>query len=395
MPAPCGTLERCLRGELRADYFLGNIEEHEARVNAWVAAAPRPCGDGPLAGVPFGVKDIFESAGLPTCYGSALFAGRIGHTDAALIARLCSYGAQLLGKTHTTAFAYYDPAPTRNPKAPGRTPGGSSSGSAAAVAAHMAAFTVGTQTQGSILRPASYCGVCGFKPTFGALPLEGALPFAPSLDTAGFFTETARDMQLLWCALGNPASGPPPLRAIIPTMDFDAYEPMTLALTAAVERLTAAGWHIRSAALPEPFAEARAAAATVNRYEGARTHEALWRAHGAAIGAKLAALVEEGLAIREEEYRAALAILARARESMEMFFERWPLVLTPAAPGRAPKGYASTGNPRMNAPWTGIGVPAISIPMPVDGPPLGLQLTAARGRDAALLAAAVLAGRAF
>ncbi len=395
MPAPCGTLERCLRGELRAEYFLGNIEEHEAKIHAWVEVAPRPCGDGPLVGVPFGVKDIFESAGLATCYGSALFAGRIGHTDAALIAQLCSNGAQLLGKTHTTAFAYYDPAPTRNPKAPGRTPGGSSSGSAAAVAAHMAAFTVGTQTQGSILRPASYCGVCGFKPTFGVLPLEGALPFAPSLDTAGLFTETARDMQLLWCAMGNPASEPPPLRAIIPTMDFDAYEPMTLALTAAVERLTAAGWHIRSGALPEPFAGARAAAATVNRYEGARTHEALWRAHGAAIGAKLAALVEEGLAIPEEEYGAALATLARARESMEMFFERWPLVLTPAAPGRAPKGYASTGNPRMNAPWTGIGVPAISIPMPVDGPPLGLQLTAARGRDAALLAAAVLAGRAF
>lgn len=395
MPAPCGTLERCLRGELRPEYFLANIEESEAKIHAWVEVAPRPSGLGPLSGVPFGAKDIFETAGMATEYGSPLFAGRQGTADAALISRLCALDAQLLGKTHTTAFAYYDPAPTRNPKAPGRTPGGSSSGSAAAVAAHMAAFTLGTQTQGSILRPASFCGVCGFKPTFGTLPRDGALPFAPSLDTAGFFTETARDMQLLWCALGNPAAEAPPLRAIVPSSGFDAYEPMTLALAAAIERLTAAGWHIRSAELPEPFDEAPGAVNLVNRYEGARTHEALWRARGPAIGAKLAAMVEEGLAIPEEDYRGALAALARARESMEMFFERWPFVLTPAAPGRAPKGYASTGNPRMNAPWTGIGVPAIAIPIPVDGPPLGLQLTAARGRDASLIAAAVLAVRAL
>jgi Asp-tRNA(Asn)/Glu-tRNA(Gln) amidotransferase A subunit family amidase len=395
MPADYGTLERCLRGELRPDYFLGNIEELDRKIQAWVEVNPRVAGHGPLSGVPFGVKDIIETAGMATEYGSPLFAGRKGDSDASIVTQLCGLDATLLGKTRTTAFAYYDPAPTKNPKAPGHTPGGSSSGSAAAVAAHMAAFAVGTQTQGSVIRPASFCGVCGFKPTFATLPVEGVLPFAPSLDTVGLFTETARDMQLLWCALGNPMAEAPQLRAAIPTAGFDAEDAMARAMSDAVERLLGLGWQIRSAALPEPFLHAGEAVTVINRYEGARTHEALWRQHGEAIGVKLASLVEQGLATPQEDYYAALAALANAREAMTMFFERWPLVLTPAAPGPAPHALSSTGNPRMNAPWTGIGVPAVTIPMPCDGPPLGLQITSARGQDAALLAAAIQAERAL
>ena len=391
MPASCGLLERCLRGEMRPDLFLAQIEELDHKVRAWVEVAPREVNFGPLSGVPFGVKDIIETAGMALEYGSPLFKGRRGSTDAAIVSLFCGLDANLFGKTHTTAFAYYDAAPTRNPNAPGHTPGGSSSGSAAAVAAQMAAFAIGTQTQGSVMRPASFCGICGFKPGYGVLPLGGVLPFAPTLDTAGLFTETARDMQLLWCAMGNAMSEQPELRAAIPASGFDADDSMTQTLSAAVESLIASGWHIKSAALPEPFLQAGEAVKLVTRYEGARTHESLWREHGPAVGLKLAALIEQGLTTPREEYEEALATLAAARESMEMFFDRWPFVLTPAAPGAAPLGLGSTGNPRMNAPWTGIGSPAITIPMPTSGPPLGLQITSGRGRESALLAAAVCA----
>ena len=380
---------------MRPDILLAQIEEMEPEVQAWVEVAPREADFGPLSGVPFGVKDIIETAGMATEYGSPLFKGRKGSKDAAIVSLLCGLDATLFGKTHTTAFAFYDPAPTRNPNAPGRTPGGSSSGSAAAVAAQMAAFAVGSQTQGSVIRPASFCGVCGFKPSYGALPLDGVLPFAPALDTLGLFTETARDMQLLWCAMGCNSSGAPLLRAAIPVSGFEAEEPMRNALAGAVKQLASRGWQIETAELPEPFLKAGAAVVVINRYEGARTHEAMWREHGPAVGAKLAALIESGLATPEEEYHAALATLAAARESMEMFFEKWPFVLTPAAPGPAPLGYESTGDPRMNAPWTGIGVPALTIPMPTDGPPLGLQMTAAKGKEAELLAAAVNAADAL
>src|SRR5205807_4020063 len=148
-----------------------------------------------------------ETRGLSTEYGSPLYEGRKGASDAPAILTLRRAGAVLLGKTHTTAFACFDPAPTRNPRFPGHTPGGSSAGSAAAVAAGMVPFAIGTQTLGSVLRPASYCGVCGFKPTFGRIPIDGVLPFAPSLDTVGFFARTAREMEWLWARLGPHDAG--------------------------------------------------------------------------------------------------------------------------------------------------------------------------------------------
>ena len=159
-------------------------------------------GDGALDGIPFAAKDTFETRGLSTEFGSSIYAGRKGATDAALVTQLRRLGAILLGKTQTTVFASFDPSPTRNPHNPAHTPGGSSSGSAAAVAAGMAAFSLGSQTQGSVGRPASYCGVAGFKPTYGLLPTEGLFPFAPTLDTPGLFTQDADDMRLLWSRMG-------------------------------------------------------------------------------------------------------------------------------------------------------------------------------------------------
>jgi Asp-tRNA(Asn)/Glu-tRNA(Gln) amidotransferase A subunit family amidase len=187
---------------------LDRIRELEPSIHAWVVVQPeRPTADGPLSEIPFGVKDIVETKGMATEYGSPLYKGRVGTADAAIIRDLRSRGAILLGKTVTTAFAYRTPGPTRNPRNVDHTPGGSSSGSAAAVAAGMVPFTIGEQTRGSMIRPASFCGVTGFKPTYDLLPTEGMLPFAKSLDTLGLYTHTPADMIALWKAMGKPVAG--------------------------------------------------------------------------------------------------------------------------------------------------------------------------------------------
>jgi Asp-tRNA(Asn)/Glu-tRNA(Gln) amidotransferase A subunit family amidase len=339
------TLDDCLRR-------IGGLD---SEIRAWVEVNPQPAtGSGALDGVPFGAKDIFETRGLATAYGSPLYAGRKGGEDAALVALLRAQGAILVGKTHTTAFASFDPAPTRNPRLPGCTPGGSSAGSAAAVAAGMVPFAIGTQTLGSILRPAAYCGVCGFKPTFGLLPFDGALPFAPSLDTAGFFTATAREMADLWSRVRGAALPQP---AAVPTLFASP-----------------AGW-----------AELTAAAFLVNRYEGARTHADRYREFGDRLGARLAALIREGLATPGADYAAALSHIASMRETMAEVFAHIPFLLTPATTGPPPAGYDSTGDPAANAPWTALGVPAIVLPRPGG---LGLQITAAWGQDDALVSLA-------
>jgi Asp-tRNA(Asn)/Glu-tRNA(Gln) amidotransferase A subunit family amidase len=333
---------------------LRRIAECDSEIHAWVEVAPQPpTADGPLRGVAFGAKDIFETCGLATEYGSPLYAGRKGREDAALVALLRSRGAILLGKTQTTAFASFDPAPTRNPVLPGHTPGGSSAGSAAAVAAGMVPFAIGTQTLGSVLRPASYCGVCGFKPTYGLLPFEGALPFAPSLDTVGFFARTAREMQWFCEQIGFGRS-----------------------VTAAAPVVTSR---------EEPPADLLAAAYMVNRYEGARTHEARYREFGDRLGVRLVELIRQGLATPQSDYRAALALIATMREEA---FAETDFIVSPAATGPAPAGFETTGDPAMNAPWTALGSPAISIPRR-DFPPVGLQVAAAPGKDAELLAFAV------
>lgn len=355
---------------------LGAIAAKDGDIRAWAQVKPREGGAGPLAGVPFGVKDIFETAGMRTEYGSPLYKDRMGSRDAALVEMLCARGAVLLGKTHTTAFAYYDPAPTRNPRNLNHTPGGSSSGSAAAVAAGMCAFAIGTQTQGSVIRPAAFCGICGFKPTHGVLPLGGCLPFAPTLDTAGLFTSTARDMRELWQRMGYPVCGSKPVR--FAAIEADPLRPALSPLRPEIDFIDT----------PAAYSAARDAVAVVNAYEGAHTHEARWRKHGAAVGAKLSELIQRGLGIHETEYLEAVARLGTSLAEMEMLFAEYPVILSPAAPGAAPAGLSSTGDPRMNAPWTGMGVPAITIPIPGPGLPLGLQLVAMRHREPALLEAA-------
>ena len=226
---------------------LERIRTLDPKIQAWVQVAPQPAlGDGPLAGIPFGAKDIMETRGLSTEYGSPIYKGRLGTTDAAIVTSLRRRGAVLFGKTHTTAFAYRTPAPTRNPRNLEHTPGGSSSGSAAAVAAGMVPFALGTQTRGSILRPASYCGVTGFKPSYGLVPIDGVLPYAKSLDTVGFFTHTPADMLALWEAMGHSSGSDVPLSVGGPNPMPEVDAEMATAVQNAIDRLRRAGIRTQS-----------------------------------------------------------------------------------------------------------------------------------------------------
>ncbi|MCU1234903.1 MAG: Amidase [Candidatus Solibacter sp.] len=371
-------------GELLA-LCLRRIAEQDGELRAWVAVAPQPAlGDGPLDGIPFGVKDIFDTRDLPTEFGSPLYGGRRPDCDARVVDDLRHAGAVLLGKTQTTAFASFDPAPTRNPRLPGHTPGGSSAGSAAAVAAGMVPFAIGSQTLGSVLRPASFCGVCGFKPSFGLIPFDGALPFAPSLDTVGFFTQTAADMNELWSRGFGGRFDAQLHRAAALRVPADSC--MQAAFARALERLRAAGVAIDELDPPDGWDELLAAARLINRYEGARTHRARYEEFGDRLGAQLAALLREGLMVPDEEYDGALAHIERMRAAISALHWEYPAILTPAAIGAAPEGLTGTGDPSPNAPWTALGVPAMAVPLPFEGAPMGIQITGAWGRDDALVA---------
>jgi amidase len=349
----------------------------------------RPSGDGPLWGIPFGAKDIMETRGLSTAYGSPVYQGRLGVIDAAIVQELRGRGAILLGKTHTTAFAWRDPGPTRNPRNLDHTPGGSSSGSAAAVAAGMAPFALGTQTLGSVLRPASYCGVTGFKPSYGLFSLDGVLPLARGLDTLGFFTHTPADMLRLWEALGQTAEPEERALAMGAPDPLPEVEPeMAAAFHAAVSSLREAGISVRPLDIAPMLAKLADAANTVLFYEGARLHQQRFQEHGDRLG-QLATLVLEGLAISAERYDEARQYIAQSRARMIELYETTPIILVPAATGPAPRGLSFTGDTRMNSPWTALGTPAVTVPMPVgDRLPLGLQLTAAPGADGRVLHAA-------
>jgi len=376
------TVERCLR----------RIAELDGEIHAWAHVAPQPATDvGALNGIPFGAKDIFETRALPTEYGSPLYAGRQGQSEAAVIADLRAQGAILLGKTHTAAFASFDAGPTRNPRLPGHTPGGSSSGSAAAVAAGMVPFALGTQTLGSVLRPASYCGVCGFKPSFGLIPTEGVLPFAPSLDTIGFFTATVDDMYFLW-SRGFGGSSTVALRDLA-RLRIPAEAPMAEAIEDATRRLRAAGIRVEDLDPPEGWNALVEAAYLINTYEGARTHERRYRDFGERLGPRLADLVRRGLSLPAAEYQAARERVAQMRSQISRIFWEFPAILSPAATGPAPEGLESTGDPANNAAWTAIGVPAISVPLAGYDVPMGLQLTGAWGRDDAVVVVAAEAER--
>jgi amidase len=368
----------------------------EPQIHAWVQVQPEPAlSAGPLSAIPFGAKDIIETKGLSTEYGSPIYKGRIGTTDAAIVRQIRQRGGILVGKTQTVAFAFRDPAPTRNPRDVAHTPGGSSSGSAAAVAAGTMPVTIGTQTGGSVLRPASFCGVTGFKASYGLLPMEGVLPLAKSLDTLGFFTHTPSDMLAFWEAMGQstgreehfPIAAPEPVPPVDPAM--------RVAFDDAILRLGRAGFKIQRIDIAAMLEKLTAANRTLMYYEGARVHRERFDQYGDRLGA-VADLVREGSRLSDNEYRDALTYIRECKAKVRELYKVTPVILVPAAPGPAPLGLASTGDSRMNAPWTTLGTPAVSIPMPVGSAlPLGLQLTANHGEDARVIRTAITVERIF
>ncbi len=365
---------------------------------------------GPLHGVPIGVKDIYYTAGLKTAAGSKIFADFVPAYDAEAVGRLKEAGAVILGKTATTEFAFLDPAPTRNPWNPEHTPGGSSSGSAAAVAARMCPAALGTQTAGSVLRPAAFCGVVGFKPTYDRISRQGIFPLSWNLDHVGFFTRCVGDATILLAVLADNDPEHPlpkgPVKDSSPSLR-GSRRPPHIGLVRefyqqnseaqvwkntdeVVRKLKSAGARIEDAKMPASFAEVQDTLPTIMRVEAASFHETLWAKHKKTYGPKLRELIETGLRIPGVDYLRAQKIKRLFRREMDGVFEHFDALLTPATSSPAPAGLSSTGNAWFQVPWTLAGLPAVSLPsgLSKEKLPLGVQLVGAGFADEKLLASA-------
>jgi len=360
---------------------------------------------GPLHGVPVALKDIFDAAGVPTTSGAPAWATRTPTRDAASVARLRGAGAVPMGKLTTTPFAFLDPSATRNPWNPEHTPGGSSSGPAAAVAARMVPLALGSQTLGSVLRPAAYCGVVGFKPTHGRISVTGVLALAESLDHVGVFARTVEDCALALSVLaGSDASGPappddylaaitappPPCIGVLASLVARATPEMGKHLEATMRGLEAAGARLVDVALPASFPALCEAGEIVLRAEAAASHASLYARHAAEYPPRLKETIELGQAVSAVQYLAAQDARRRAGEELSTIAARYDAMLAPTIGAPAPRGLASTGDPSFCAPFTFAGMPAIALPTDVDGAglPLSLQLVGAAWGESRLLATA-------
>ena len=355
-------------------------------------AGGRPLG--PLHGIPIGIKDIIDVARMPTTAGAAAFAHTRPTRDATLVARLRATGAIIVGKTQATEFAYRDPAPTRNPWSADRTPGGSSSGSAAAVAARMVPGAIGTQTVGSILRPAAYCGVVGFKGDLGAVPLDGVVPLSRPLDHVGPIARSVGDVALLDAILRDePVSmariGPPRLGVLRET--FERAEPgLRRHLVALLARLAEAGADVVEVEVPTAFAPLAEAGQVLLEAGAAATHATMFAEHADEYGPTIHDLVLAGRSRSPAEVEHAERIRGAAREAFERVTDAFDAMVSPVAPSTAPPFDDGTGDGSLCAPWSTLGVPAISIPTGLDpeGLPFAVQLVGGAGRSSRLLQAA-------
>jgi Asp-tRNA(Asn)/Glu-tRNA(Gln) amidotransferase A subunit family amidase len=399
--------------------YLDRIAAREAEVGAWqffdrdavMAEARRRDNEpprGPLHGVPIGVKDLIDTADMPTTYGSSIYRNHHPATDAACVALARAAGAVVLGKTVTTEFAYFSPGKTTNPHNPAHTPGGSSSGSAAAVGAGMAPLAFGTQTAGSILRPASYCGIVGYKPSFGVVPRAGVKSLSESLDTIGVMARTVADAALFIGVLSDrralrdvaepDAALLPPRFGFCRTPNWDDAEPATVA---ALDRLRAAliaaGARVDDIGVPQEHQGLVAAQEMVMSFEMVRSLADERVRHSTEISPRLAQLFDHGMTIGSDAYDAAIAATQAARQRLPDFFGACAAVIVPAAPGEAPAGLNYTGNPVFNRMWTLLGNPCVSIPAGhgAAGLPVGAQLVGRIGDDARLLSCAAFAERAL
>lgn len=373
------------------------VAQRDGEIGAFVRTLPDPrAGSGPLAGIAVGIKDIIDTADLATEMGCpAIYGGWQPRADAPVVARLRTLGATILGKTATTAFAAMDPAATRNPHDPARTPGGSSSGSAAAVAAGMIPLALGTQTAGSVIRPATYCGVAAIKPSFRLLPTVGVKPSAWTLDTVGVFAQGVADVAvaLEWLS-GRPmplADMAVPLRfGVVRAEHAGTAEPEAeAALSRATALLVAAGHLVVPLRLPEICAEAQAAQLTLQNYEMAQAMAWEWLAMRHALPPRIGEALDAAQAIGAADYDRARGTARQARLAVRDTFREIDVILTFAAPGIAPDR-ATTGDPRFNRLWTLLGVPCVAVPgLRAGRMPVGLQVVGPFARDAATLAAAL------
>lgn len=382
---------------------LARIDARDGDVRGWSHIDPSARGgEGPLGGLVLGVKDVIDVAGMPTTHGSPIYAGNVPVADAESVARLRAAGAIVLGKTVTAEFATYHPGPTRNPRNLAHTPGGSSSGSAAVVADGQADLALGTQTAGSMIRPASFCGTFGFKPTFGRYPLGGVLETSPSLDTLGLF---ARNLAILVAADAVLAGeGESPAAKSVLTIGLcrspawnEASREMQAMFLAFAESLRAAGHTVTDRELPEPFVQLAAAQALIHRREAAMVMGHIRREHPGEVSPEFAAMIDEGAAESEADYQAALALQRECKALAGEVFAGIDMLLVPGATGAAPLGHAATGNPAFQRIWTALGAPCLGFPAAWrdDGLPLGLQVVAAPGSDRQFLSnATAIAARA-
>ena len=420
----CTLRERLASGAVRAlelaEACIARIEAREAEVQAWAwfdaefarhqaraLDAHRQSGRavGPLHGLPVALKDIIDTAKIPTENGCPLDQGRVPIKDAAIVERLKAAGAVIMGKTVTTELAFMQAGKTRNPHNQAHTPGGSSSGSAAAVADGMVPLAIGTQTGGSVIRPASFCGVTGFKPSFGTIPRTGVLMQSPTLDTVGVFARTPADAAMFAQVLmghdaGDAATAPapnpdlhgvatskPPVKPVFAFVKPPGWDDADPQLHAAVaELIEALGDQVFEVPLPQAFDEAAAIRERINFAEMARYYYRYAKEMDA-LGPRTQEALTKGNVILARDYLAALDWPDVLYAGLGEIFERCDAILCPAATGPAPEGLEFTGDAIFNGLWTLTGVPAVTVPAFTagNGLPMGVQMVTSRGNDARLL----------
>jgi len=390
------------------DRALAVVDEWEPSVHAWAHLdRARACAEadavdaranararahepGALHGLVVGVKDIVDTADQPTEYGSPIYAGHQPRADAGVVAQLRAAGAVVLGKTVTSELAVYTPGPTANPHRVTHTPGGSSSGSAAAVATGMVDVALGTQTAGSVIRPASFCGVFGYKPTYGTVTTAGVKPVAPSLDTVGWFARDPALLDRVRVALTGRAPAAP--RSIAPRLALVRVELRLDTVEHAARAAAEAGAIVTELLLPAAFDGLGDDHTAVMAYEAVRSLAWEWTTQRERLSPNLQRVLATGETTSADDYDAIVRRAASARTACDDLFAAggFDVLLTAAAPGEAPEGLGSTGDPRFARLWTLLGLPTVSVPG-LTGPsglPIGVQLVGRRGADAELLACA-------
>lgn len=398
------------RGEVTSENLvrdcLARIEAREDAVGAWqfidpdraIADARRRDGEtarGLLHGIPIGVKDIIETADMPTTYGSKIYAGHMPASDAPCVALAREAGAVILGKTVTTEFAAITPGKTKNPHDPARIPGGSSSGSAAAVANYHVPIALGTQTIGSIVRPAAYCGVVGFKPTFGTFSFAGIKRQAESMDTLGFMTRAVDDIGLFAAILLGlekafeiaPLESPPRI-GVCRSPHWPKAEASTVAVMArSIAMLEKSGAALEDVELSANFDAVLDAQWTILLFESARVLSHERTRHRDLLSERLVELLDQGMAVPYADYVAALDLARRCRAEIVPVFERYDALLTPSAAGEAPVGIQTPSDLLFQRLWTILHLPCLTLPgfTGQAGMPVGIQLVGGHGDDAGLL----------